>query len=68
MNHYTTVQGDMWDSISKKVYGNEKYVRELMKANTRYISTLIFSSGIVLNIPEITINTVDTSNLPPWRS
>lgn len=68
MDTYTTVQGDMWDSISKKIYGNEKYTGELMKANLSHISTLVFSSGIVLNIPTITQNTVDTSNLPPWRN
>ena len=33
MNIYTTIQGDMWDSIAKKVYGTEKAMDILMKAN-----------------------------------
>lgn len=56
----------MWDSISKKIYGSEKYVRELMEANKNYLSTLIFSSGIILNVPELTVDE-ETNNLPPWR-
>jgi len=63
---YTTIQGDMWDSISKNIYGNEKYVKELMEANKGYLSTLVFSAGIVLNVPEI-ITEDETNNLPPWR-
>ena len=27
MKTYTTVSGDMWDLISKKVYGDEKFTR-----------------------------------------
>lgn len=66
MNEYTTLLGDMWDSIAKKIYGNEKYIRELMEANKSYLSTLVFSSGIILNVPEVTIEE-ETNNLPPWR-
>ena len=33
METYTTIQGDMWDSIAYRLYGNEKYVGDLMKAN-----------------------------------
>ena len=30
MNTYTTIQGDMWDSIAKKVYGTERAMDILM--------------------------------------
>ncbi|MFT5872819.1 MAG: hypothetical protein ACI8WT_001756, partial [Clostridium sp.] len=55
----------MWDSISKKLYGTEKHIRELMEANTSYLSTLIFSDGIVLNVPAIATEE-EIINLPPW--
>ena len=33
MKTYTTIQGDMWDSIAYKLYGDEKYMCQLMKSN-----------------------------------
>lgn len=63
---YTTVLGDTWDIISKKFYGSEKYVNTLLQANTANISKVVFSAGIQLVIPEIQIETINSS-LPPWR-
>ena len=63
---YTTVHGDMWDHIAKKVYGDEKYIKELMEANTAHLSTLVFSAGVILNIPGISTQP-SASTLPPWR-
>ena len=33
MSEYTAKLGDTWDFISYKVYGDEKYVIDLMVAN-----------------------------------
>lgn len=30
---YKTIQGDTWDGIAVKVYGDEKYMNELLEAN-----------------------------------
>ncbi|GLI57364.1 hypothetical protein PM10SUCC1_28780 [Propionigenium maris DSM 9537] len=61
---YTTLQGDMWDGISHKVYGSDRYSMELIKANIRYANVVKFSSGIDLICPDIP----STSEiLPPWR-
>lgn len=62
---YTTIQGDMWDSIAYKCYGDEAGMHVLMNANETYIDTVVFPAGVVLNIPEY-IQPV-TSTLPPWR-
>ncbi len=68
MTTYTTKQGDMWDSIAKSQLGSEKYIKELMEANKSYLSTLIFSAGVVLIIPGIdNASNTDSSSLPPWR-
>jgi phage tail protein X len=66
---YTTKQGDMWDSIAKNLYGSEKYAEQLMQANTAYISTVVFSAGIVLTVQDVNtaVNT-NASSLPPWRA
>lgn len=68
MSVYTTVLGDTFDSIAKKQYGSEKYTKELMEANTQYLTTVIFSDGVILKIPEINEEVNEqSSNLPPWR-
>ena len=65
MDNYTTIQGDMWDGIAKKLYGTEKAMNVLLEANQQYRSVVIFGAGIVLNVPESTAPKLDT--LPPWR-
>lgn len=62
---YSTVQGDMWDSIAFKLLGDESYSVQLMQANPQHGNITIFPSGIVLQVPTIT-EEVD-SDLPPWK-
>ena len=62
---YTTIQGDMWDSIAYKVYGSEAGMNTLLGANQEYADVVVFPANIVLQVPEYTAP--ETSNLPPWR-
>ena len=63
---YKTAQGDCWDFISYKVYGTEKYLVELMKANLNHIETIVFDAGVELNVPTIE-PTTKAIRLPAWR-
>ena len=65
MDTYVTLQGDTWDLIAYKVYGNELYADRLMSENIQYIGVWVFGAGTVLNIPEITED--EDTELPPWR-
>lgn len=65
MDTYVTIQGDTWDLIAYKVYGNELYADRLMNENIQFIGVWVFSAGIVLNIPEIEVD--EDTELPPWR-
>ena len=67
---YTTIQGDMWDSVSLKVYGNEKYIDKLIKANFKYREEAVFPAGIVLKIPENPEDLCLTEDyqIPKWRT
>lgn len=65
MRTYTTIQGDMWDGIAKKIYGTENGINVLLEANLKYRDIIIFSGGILLNISEYTAPMIN--NLPPWR-
>lgn len=64
----TTNQGDTWDMLAKRVYGNELLMDVLIKANFEHRDVVIFSYGTVLNVPEIdTTSSEFEANLPPWK-
>lgn len=62
---YTTIQGDMWDLISYKIYGDEKYMGLLMQNNLDFIDIFIFGAGTVLSVPELEVEA--ETKLPSWR-
>lgn len=62
---YTTIQGDMWDTIAFKLYGTENGMNVLLEANQQCADTVIFPAGVQLIVPEYTEPIPDT--LPPWR-
>lgn len=63
---YTTVQGDKWDGIAYKVYGDTKYTDVLISANSEYRKIYIFSDGITLDVPEVE-ERITSDDLPPWK-
>ncbi len=63
---YTTVQGDMWDSIAYTQLGDVSYTDKLMNLNTRYRDYFIFPAGIVLTLPDAVAESVSEST-PPWK-
>lgn len=65
MKTYTTIQGDMWDSISYKLYGSEKYMGLLMRSNMELLDTFIFGADTVLSVPELEAET--EPDIPAWR-
>lgn len=62
---YTTVQGDMWDSIAQKLYGAEEALNVLLEANQQYQEVIVFPAGLVLVVPDYSAPV--SSELPPWR-
>ena len=48
---YVCANGDMWDSIAYRLYGDEFMLPEIMKANRAYARVLTFEGGEVLNVP-----------------
>ena len=49
---YTTKQGDMWDYIAWRVYGDESLVYLLYRENPKYLDTFIFDEGVNLYCQE----------------
>lgn len=50
---YKTILGDEWDMISFKVYGTDKLVGTLMKANAKYAGVHKFEAGIEIEVPKV---------------
>ena len=51
--YYTTVQGDMWDSIAYNFYGDVKYIGLLLQNNLDLLDIFVFSAGTKVYIPEM---------------
>lgn len=62
---YTTIQGDTWDLISFKLFGSEKYMKNLIEANWPLLETLVFSSGTVITVPDLSEESDEDA--PFWR-
>jgi len=65
MKTYTTVQGDMWDSIAYKQMGSTDYTDRLMRLNPAYRHYYTFPAGVVLTLPERVYKI--SASLPPWK-
>ncbi len=63
---YTTVQGDMWDSIAYTQLGDVAYTDKLMNLNPQYRDYFTFPAGIVLALPDAAAESVSEST-PPWK-
>jgi len=62
---YTTVQGDMWDSIAYSQLGDVAHTGKLMNLNTAYLGYYIFPAGIPLELPDVSAEI--PGSLPPWK-
>lgn len=60
-----TIQGDTWDKVAKRAYGNEKLMDLLIQANPAHNATAVFSAGATLVVPESGHGV--RSSPPPWR-
>lgn len=65
MTEYRTIQGDTWDMIAYKIWGDCMLTGKLMEANSALVETVIFSAGVILTIPDVSM--AEEINLPPWK-
>ena len=62
---YKTIQGDTFDIIALKFYGDEFKSIEIIKANPDHSAVLKFDEGVILKIPKIDYEIIDY--LPPLK-
>lgn len=63
---YTTIQGDAWDAIAQKVYGDTKYTGWLMQNNLPLLDVFVFGAGTILRTPDVPESN-DSETAPSWR-
>ena len=63
---YTTRQGDAWDAIAYRVYGDVRFTGWLMQNNYQHLETFVFGAGVVLQIPDPPEDAPDNA-VPIWR-
>ena len=66
-NPYTTKQGDTWDLIAFRVYGDVKYTGWLMQNNFPHLDIFVFDAGVVLQTPELP-ESEQLAGAPVWRT
>lgn len=65
---YTTSEGDRWDSIAQRMYGDPWAFGPIIAANPSVPIRPVLPGGIVLYIPVRRSSvTTQTSQLPPWK-
>jgi len=65
---YIATQGDRWDSIAYKAYGDASQMNPIIEANPSISLSTSFVGGERLLIPIIEVkNETDKSLLPPWK-
>jgi len=66
---YLTMQGDRWDTVAFKAYGDATMVQPIIEANKEVYLTEILPAGVRLLVPiiEVVDNQTDPALLPPWK-
>lgn len=64
---HITQDGDRWDLIAAKYYGDSAKTGPIAAANLHVPLNPILSAGIVLRIPVLQVAEIDTNLLPPWK-
>lgn len=66
---YVTKQGDRWDTIAFKAYGDASLVNGLIEANPTIVISPILEAGtrVIVPILEQGDIQIDSELLPPWK-
>jgi len=65
---YLASQGAVWDWISFKQYGDERFIDLLLKANPAVRHIVQFEKPTLIQIPDMPeVPAESNSMLPPWK-
>jgi len=66
---YVVKDGDRWDTVAYKAYGDASMFNNIIDANPSVVVTATLTAGTRLTIPilEDSDIVVDSQLLPPWK-
>ena len=67
---YRTIEGDRWDLIAYKAYGDATKFVGLLEANKPLAISQVLRAGLKINIPILKdekSGSVQSELLPPWK-
>ena len=68
---HITIQGDRWDLLAWRYYGNPHAYGRIIEANPDVDITTVLPSGLVILIPVLSATenqaVISADNLPPWK-
>jgi len=68
MKQYRAAQGDVWDYISWKLFGDEGFTHILLDANPALRHIVQFENSTMINVPDRPqVRAQSSANLPPWK-
>ena len=64
---YITREGDRWDTIAHRYYGDAALISPLAEANGHLQLAPVLPAGLPVRVPVIAdTETLDLQDLPPW--
>ena len=67
LEHRTT-EGDRWDLLADKYYGDWRLMGTIVKANPHVPTSPYLEAGVRLAIPILEVaETIAAEELPPWK-
>jgi len=64
---HITQDGDRWDSLAYKYYGDATNFEPIVTANPTISLNPILSAGLTIYIPILDEDDIQTEDLPPWK-
>lgn len=66
---YTTLEGERWDQIANKAYGDPSKIHVIIQNNFGCPAYAVLPAGIKLQIPILEVVDQETNKdiLPPWK-
>ncbi len=63
---YLTSQGEAWDQVAKRLWGQETLAHHLLAANPAHRHLVLFPADVELMVPDIQVPPQEEP--PPWQS
>lgn len=64
MDKYITAQGDMWDAIAYRLYGDETKMTTLLEHNQGWRHFVVLPANVEIVVPKLKV--AQKIQRPPW--